>query len=235
MSQALRGRYSAAEERANGITHGLGALLAVAGMAFLVVAAVQRGTAVHIVSSIVFGLSLLNLYTSSTLYHTIGNPATKRTLRWLDHAAIFLLIAGTYTPFTLVTLRGPWGWSIFGVVWGLAVIGLFFEGALRRRWVGFSLGLYILMGWVAVAAIKPAHRVAAPRRDRAARRRRPGLHLRDDLLHLPPHSVPPCLVAPRRTRRQRPALVRGAALRPPTGLNPRSGVYMPMHCVYCSF
>ena len=155
MSQAPRDRYSDAEELANSITHGLGALLAAAGLAVLVVAAVQRGTAVHVVSSFVFGLSLLNLYASSTLYHTIRNPGAKRILRRLDHAAIFLLIAGSYTPFTLVTLRGPWGWSVFGVVWGLAVIGLFFEGALRRRWVGLSLGLYILIGWVAAAAIKP--------------------------------------------------------------------------------
>ena len=155
MSQAPRARYSDAEECANGITHGLGALLAAAGFAVLVVAAVQRGTAVHVVSSFVFGLSLLNLYASSTLYHTIRNPGAKRILRRLDHAAIFLLIAGSYTPFTLVTLRGPWGWSVFGVVWGLAVVGLFFEGALRRRWVGLSLGLYILIGWVAAAAIKP--------------------------------------------------------------------------------
>jgi len=155
MSQAPHDRYTVAEEIANGITHGLGALLAAAGFAVLVVAAVQRGTAVHVVSAFVFGLSLLNLYAASTLYHTIRNPEAKRVLRRLDHAAIFLLIAGSYTPFTLVTLRGPWGWSIFGVVWGLAVIGLFFEGALRRRWVGLSLGLYILIGWVAAAAIKP--------------------------------------------------------------------------------
>jgi len=155
MSQAPRDRYSDAEELANSITHGLGALLAAAALAVLVVAAVQRGTAVHVVSSFVFGLSLLNLYASSTLYHTIRNPGAKRILRRLDHAAIFLLIAGSYTPFTLVTLRGPWGWSVFGVVWGLAVVGLFFEGALRRRWVGLSLGLYILIGWVAAAAIKP--------------------------------------------------------------------------------
>lgn len=155
MSQAPPDRYSVSEEIANGITHGLGALLAAVGLAVLVVSAARRGTAVHVVCSLVFGLSLLNLYASSTLYHTIRRPGAKRILRRFDHAAIFLLIAGTYTPFTLVTLRGPWGWSIFGVVWGLAVIGLFFEDALRRRWVGLSLGLYILMGWVAVAAIKP--------------------------------------------------------------------------------
>ena len=155
MSQAPHDRYSDAEELANSISHGLGALLAAAGFAVLVVASVRRGTAVHVVSSSVFGLSLLNLYASSTLYHTIRNPGARGILRRLDHAAIFLLIAGSYTPFTLVTLRGPWGWSIFGVVWGLAVIGLFFEDKLRHRRHGLSLGLYILMGWVAVVAIKP--------------------------------------------------------------------------------
>lgn len=155
MCQNLPQRYSVAEEIANWITHGLGALLAAAGLAALVAAAVLHGTTVHVVGSFIFGLSLLVLYASSTLYHAIGNPGAKRVLRRIDHAAIFLLIAGTYTPFTLVTLRGPWGWSIFGIIWGLAIVGLFFEEALRRRWVGLSIGLYLLMGWVAVAAIKP--------------------------------------------------------------------------------
>ncbi len=154
MSQSLD-RYSIAEEIANSITHGLGALLSVAGLAVLVVSSLRHGTTVHVVSSIIFGLSLLFLYASSTLYHATRNPGAKRILRRMDHTAIFLLIAGSYTPFTLVTLRGPWGWSIFGVVWGLAIIGLLFEDALRRRWVGLSIGLYILMGWVAAAAVKP--------------------------------------------------------------------------------
>lgn len=155
MSKSAGTGYSAAEEIANSITHGLGALLAAVGLAVLVVSSVRHGTTVHVVSSCVFGLTLLILYVSSTLYHAIRSPGAKRILRRLDHAAIFLLIAGTYTPFTLVTLRGSWGWSIFGVVWGLALIGLFFEGTLRRRWVGYALGLYILMGWVAAAAVKP--------------------------------------------------------------------------------
>jgi hemolysin III len=155
MSQVPPARYSDAEELANCVTHGLGALLAAVGLVFLVVASVLRGTAVHVGSSLVFGGSLFALYAASTLYHAVRNPAAKRILRRLDHAAILLLIAGTYTPFTLVTLRGGWGWTIFGTVWGLAVVGLFFEDALRRRWVGFSIGLYILMGWVAAAAIKP--------------------------------------------------------------------------------
>lgn len=155
MSQDALGRYSVAEEIANSITHGLGALLAVVGSAILVVAAVRHGTAVHVVGSVVFGSSLVSLYSISVLYHASRDPGAKRLLRRLDHAAIFLLIAGSYTPFTLVTLRGPWGWSILAVVWGLAVIGLFSEGALRRRGVGYAVGLYLVLGWVAVAAIKP--------------------------------------------------------------------------------
>lgn len=155
MRQALRERYRAAEELANSITHALGALLAIVGLAVLVISAARRGTAVHVVSSLVFGLSLVGLYASSTFYHASRDAVIKRSLRQLDHAAIFVLIAGTYTPFTLVTLRGIWGWSIFGVVWGLAVIGLFFESGLRKRWIGYSIGLYILMGWVAAAAIEP--------------------------------------------------------------------------------
>jgi len=155
MSQGPLDRYSIAEEIANSLTHGFGALLAAIGLAVLVVSSVRHGTAVHIVCALVYGLSLFMLFASSTFYHASRNTGFKAILRRLDHAAIFLLIAGSYTPFTLVTLGGPWGWSIFGVVWGLAFIGLFFEGALRRRWVGFSLGLYITMGWVAVVAIKP--------------------------------------------------------------------------------
>ena len=155
MGEVLLKRYSVGEEIANSITHGLGALLAIVGFVVLVVSSVLRGTTVHIVSSFVFGLSLIALYVSSTFYHAVRSPATKRILRRMDHAAILLLIAGTYTPFTLVTLRGPWGWSIFGAVWGLALFGLFFEETLRRRWVGYSIGLYILMGWAAVAAFKP--------------------------------------------------------------------------------
>lgn len=147
--------HSAAEERANCITHGCGALLAAAGLVALVVVSLLHGTVVHLVSSIVYGVTLLAMYASSTVYHATRNPEVKRVMRTIDHASIFLLIAGTYTPFTLVTLSGPWGWSLFGVVWVLALFGLFFEGALRRRWAGFSIGLYLLMGWVAVAAIKP--------------------------------------------------------------------------------
>jgi hemolysin III len=155
VSETPATRSSTAEEIANSVTHGLGAILASAGLVVLVVVSVRRGTAVHVASSAVFGVSMLVMYTASTAYHATRNQAAKKVLRRIDHAAILLLIAGTYTPFTLVTLRGPWGWSIFGAVWGLAVVGLLFENALRRRWVGFSIALYILMGWAAAAALKP--------------------------------------------------------------------------------
>lgn len=155
MTDAGVTRYGRSEEIVNCLTHGLGAAFALAGLVVLIVFAARRGTAVHIATSGIFGVSMLALYSSSTIYHASRSPGAKRVLRQIDHAAIFLLIAGTYTPFALVTLRGTWGWSIFGIVWVLALVGLFFEGALRRRGAGFSLGLYLLMGWVAVAAIKP--------------------------------------------------------------------------------
>jgi hemolysin III len=116
-----------------------------------------HGTAVHVTSAAVFGCSLLALYGASTCYHLAQDARHKQFLRRIDHAAIFLLIAGTYTPFTLVTLHGLWGWSIFGAVWGLALFGLLFENALRRHRRGLSLGLYLLMGWTAVVAIKPLY------------------------------------------------------------------------------
>jgi hemolysin III len=155
MGRDPRDRYTPAEEIANSLTHGLGTLLAAAGLVALVTGALRRGGAAEVASALVFGLSLLALYASSTLYHAVRDRAAKQVLRRLDHAAIFLLIAGSYTPFTLVTLRGAWGWTLFGVVWSLALVGLFCESALRRRWVGYSLALYLLMGWVAVAATRP--------------------------------------------------------------------------------
>jgi hemolysin III len=117
---------------------------------------------VHVAGAAVFGCSLIASYGASACYHLAKNAERKQFLRRIDHAAIFLLIAGTYTPFTLVALRGTWGWSIFGAVWGLALLGILCENALRRRWRGLSTGLYLLMGWTALAAIKPLHE-ALPR------------------------------------------------------------------------
>ncbi|MGO9240125.1 MAG: PAQR family membrane homeostasis protein TrhA [Bryobacteraceae bacterium] len=143
------------EEIANGVTHGIGAALSVAGLVVLVVSSALRGTAWHIVSCAVFGVSLVLLYLASTLYHALTAPRAKRVFRILDHASIYLLIAGTYTPFALVTLRGAWGWSIFGVVWGLAAAGIVFQSlAIGRRPI-LSTGVYILMGWVVLVAFRP--------------------------------------------------------------------------------
>ncbi len=148
-------RYTIGEEIANSLTHGLGALLAIGGLATLVTLAALRGDVWHVVSCSIYGAAMVVLYTASTLYHGITAPRAKSALQVFDHAAIFLLIAGTYTPFTLVSLRGPWGWSIFGTVWGLAAAGIILEIVFSGRWPALSLALYLAMGWVAVVAVKP--------------------------------------------------------------------------------
>jgi hemolysin III len=148
------GGYTVAEEWANGLTHGLGLLLALAGLVVLVVTASRRGA--------VFGASLVLLYSSSTLYHSLRAPRAKALLRAVDHSAIFLLIAGTYTPFTLVTLHGAWGFALFGVVWTLAVAGITLRLALRRRPTVLFLALYLSMGWCVVVAARPLVAVIGP-------------------------------------------------------------------------
>lgn len=148
-------RYSTGEEVANSLIHGAGTLLAIAGLVVLAVLASQRGTAWHIVSCSVFGACLVLLYAASTLYHGVPHSRAKVVLRFFDHNAIFLLIAGTYTPLTLVNLRGPWGWSLFGAIWGLAILGITLRALLGSRPRALFVGLYILMGWLAVVAIKP--------------------------------------------------------------------------------
>ncbi len=147
--------YTVGEEIANSLTHGVGAVLGIAGLVVLVTLAALHGDAWDVVSCAIYGGTMVVLYTASTLYHGITAPRAKRVLRVVDHSAIFLLIAGTYTPFTLVSLRGPWGWSIFGTVWGLAAAGIILEIAAPRRWPALSLVLYIAMGWVVVVAVKP--------------------------------------------------------------------------------
>ncbi len=141
-------------ERFNGITHLAGAGLALAGAVVLVVLASLKGDPWRIVSFSIYGASLFGLYLVSTLYHSTRGR-TKDVLRKLDHCAIYLLIAGTYTPFTLVTLNGPWGWSLFGVVWGLAALGIVQEFWLAKGARVISLVIYLLMGWVALVALGP--------------------------------------------------------------------------------
>jgi len=154
-------RYSLGEEIANSVTHGVGGLLAIAGLVVLTTFAVLEGTAWHVVACGVFGGTMVLLYTVSTLYHSVQHPRAKAVLRVLDHSAIFLLIAGTYTPFTLVNLRGPWGWSLFGVIWGLALLGILFQVGLLRRPVA-SVLLYVAMGWTVLVAMKPLLSAVAP-------------------------------------------------------------------------
>jgi hemolysin III len=148
-------RYSVAEEIAHAITHGVGLLLSVAALAILVVFASLRGNAWHIVSSSIYGTTLVLLYTASTFYHALPSPRAKGVFRVLDHAAIYLLIAGTYTPFTLVNLRGGWGWALFGVVWGLAIFGIVLEAVAKQRVRILSLVLYLGLGWLVAVAVKP--------------------------------------------------------------------------------
>jgi hemolysin III len=148
-------QYCIGEEIANSITHGIGIVLSIAGLCVLTAFASLFGDAWHIVSCSIFGTTLVLLYTTSTLYHSVQFPSAKKILRILDHAAIFILIAGTYTPFTLVNLRGPWGWSLFVVVWGLAILGIIFRLAFQGKWFVVVLGLYICMGWAVIVAIKP--------------------------------------------------------------------------------
>lgn len=148
-------RYTRGEEIANSITHGVGMALAIAGLAVLTAYASLHGDAWHVVSCSIFGAALILLYLASTLYHAIQGPKAKAILRILDHAAILVLIAGTYTPFTLVSLRGPWGWSLFGIIWGLAVVGIVLEASRLRRFRAALIALYVVMGWAVVAAVKP--------------------------------------------------------------------------------
>ena len=144
-------------ERMNSITHLLGVVLAIVGLIFLVVRAALTGDPWKIVSCSIYGGTLVTLYTSSTLYHSIKG-ASKRVFQKFDHSAIYLLIAGSYTPFTLVTLRGAWGWSLFAVVWGLAVIGILQDILFAKRRGILSVIIYLLMGWIAMVAIRPLSR-----------------------------------------------------------------------------
>ncbi|WP_158941178.1 hemolysin III family protein [Burkholderia sp. S171] len=142
-------------ERFNSVTHLVGTVLSVAGLATLVTMAAMERDPYKIVSFAVYGAMLLVLYTISTLYHWVRSPRAKAVLQKCDHSAIYLLIAGSYTPFTLVTLRGPWGWSLFGVSWGLAALGIVQELTLGRRTRSVSMVIYVMMGWLALVAIRP--------------------------------------------------------------------------------
>ncbi|MFA5683634.1 MAG: hemolysin III family protein [Lysobacteraceae bacterium] len=142
-------------ELANALTHGVGAAAALAGGAVLITLAALFGDGWQLAGSIVFGVTLLLLYTASTLYHAIQHPVAKGRLKVFDHCAIYLLIAGTYTPFTLISLRGPWGWSLFAAIWTLALAGVIFKLFYTGRFKRLSTAIYIAMGWLVIVAAKP--------------------------------------------------------------------------------
>jgi hemolysin III len=155
-------QYSRGEEAVNAITHGAAAVLSLVGLIVLVVLAGSQGDPWRIVSFSIYGASLVSLFLISALYHGIPLHAAKRVLRRFDHASIYLLIAGTYTPFMLVPLRGGWGWSILSIVWGLAALGIALEVIFARRLAVLEMVLYLGMGWLGVVAIKPALALLPP-------------------------------------------------------------------------
>lgn len=147
------------EDVANVATHGFGVLASVAGGCVLIILAALSGSAWSIVGVSVFAASLVILYSASTLYHASRNETTRRRLKILDHCAIYVLIAGTYTPFLITSLRGSWGWSLFGVIWGLAVTGIVFKLYFTGRYPRVSTAIYIAMGWLVLIAAGPLVRV----------------------------------------------------------------------------
>jgi len=149
------GAYSPAEELANAITHGVGVLLSLVGLTVLIGQALDAGQARAVFAVAVYGTTLVLLYLASTLYHAVNVPGAKRVLKRTDHAAIYLLIAGTYTPFCLGPLQGPWGWSLLAVVWGLGLVGALTDVLSGRRFRWLSLAIYLLMGWLVVTAVRP--------------------------------------------------------------------------------
>ena len=204
------------EELANSITHGIGLLLSVAGFVVLLVFAILRGGALQIISCAVYGSTLVCVYAASTLYHALPSPRTKRALKIFDHCAIYLLIAGTYTPFTLVTLRGGWGWSLFSIVWALAMAGIVFKFWFVDHFQILSTVVYLAMGWIALIAMKPLLSSIPPH----------GIYWllaggllysdRRRILRRSPPSLRPRDLARLRHRRQRLPLLRRSLLRHPS-------------------
>lgn len=148
-------RYTLREEIANSVIHGIGAGLSIAALAILVTFAGLFGDPWRVVSFSIYGATLVLLYLASTFYHSFQSPRLKEIFRVLDHSAIFLLIAGTYTPFTLVNLRGVWGWTLFGFIWGLALCGILLEVFFMDRFKALSMTIYVGMGWMVIIAFKP--------------------------------------------------------------------------------
>ena len=147
--------YSRREELANALTHGVGLLACLIGVPILIASYLARGDLLLVLGVSVFAASLLAVYTTSTLYHAVPHPRAKHALRLADHVAIYLLIAGTYTPFTLGVLRGTWGWALLAAIWTLAALGIFFKLVFHSRFRKVSTAFYLAMGWLIVLAIRP--------------------------------------------------------------------------------
>lgn len=155
-------KYSLSEELLNSISHGVGALFGIVGTVLCVIKAANTGDPWRIVSSAIFGVTVLLLYLMSCLYHALKVNMAKRVFRVIDHCTIFLLIAGTYTPFTLVTLRGTIGWWLFGVVWGMAVLGITLNAISLKKFSKISVACYLIMGWAIIAAFQPLADALSP-------------------------------------------------------------------------
>lgn len=155
MKMKISAPYTTGEEISHSVTHGIGTALSIAGLVISVVMAVRTGDALKILSFVIFGVSMILLYTASTLYHAFTHKKAKNVFRYMDHIAIFILIAGTYTPIALILLKGAWGWTLFGLAWGFAIAGIIYQAVFLNRFKWISISIYLGMGWLAVVAIQP--------------------------------------------------------------------------------
>lgn len=155
MSHLQPARYTLGEEIFNAVSHGVGAALTLVGYGYMLALSVHFGNAWSVLSATIYCITLFAMFLSSTCYHALPYPTAKRILRVVDHCAIYLLIAGTYTPYTLINLRGTLGWTIFAVIWAMAIIGIVLNAIDLRRFARVSLACYVLMGWAVVFALKP--------------------------------------------------------------------------------
>ncbi|MDD2850616.1 MAG: hemolysin III family protein [Desulfuromonadaceae bacterium] len=147
--------YNRSEELVNRYTHGIGVLASLIGVTALITLASRQQDSYRIVSACIYGVSMITFYCLSTVYHTVQNPSVRYLFRILDHASIYLMIAGSYTPFALVTLKGPWGWTLFGTVWGLGTVGAVMKIFTTHRLKIVGPILYIALGWIVVIALTP--------------------------------------------------------------------------------
>jgi hemolysin III len=154
--------HSAREEIANGISHGVALILVLVALPFLLVSASRAGSMPFTVGVAIFGVTMIVLYLASTLYHSLTHERAKQFFRKVDHCAVFLLIAGSYTPFTLGVLRGPWGWTLLVIVWALAAAGIVIKVLTGTRYWWLLMSLYVGMGWLAIVAIKPILALVPP-------------------------------------------------------------------------